>query len=415
MRALLLLALALPALADNPRGRFQRFCERGEQGRSSRGFDCVSLAFFEAFPSSGAGVTGGACTTTAPTGAKGEALTFTRAGTATCQKSAADTGIAVGDVVALSANQPRVESIGGFLAFLRESARTNNCPRSEEIDNAAWADEIFGAGVAPVVTANFALSPRNDLTADRVQFSATSGSDESMRFMGGACGAPCAVTVYVRGNGTSGTLDLCGGTTGCGSCSYVAGSFTRCTVIGVAGALLVGNGSRYNGGVARAANDVILWGFQSETANYATSYIPTTSAAASRVADSAMTATLSAAVGPTFSLGATSAVLSSTIGTSVFAQLGSIAPDLAAVGRTSDAVARFTINAATTVPTVPSAGVTMHRACMVDQGAETAWWDGSTVSAPPDAMSAGVTLLTFGAVDTYTAGVLVDLSPLRCP
>lgn len=41
------------------------------------------FAFFEAFPANGAG-TNGACSTTPPTAAKGEALTFARASVAEC-------------------------------------------------------------------------------------------------------------------------------------------------------------------------------------------------------------------------------------------------------------------------------------------------------------------------------------------
>jgi hypothetical protein len=292
MRALFLLALvSLTARADDYPGRFARFCDRTAQARTTRGLQCDDLAFFEAFPASGAG-TFGACSTTPPTGAKGEVLTFTRGSNGTCQKTAtgglATTGIANGDLVVLSSNQPRVSfDANGTLGLLVESSRTNNVVRSEEIGNAAWTDEIFGAGLAPVITANFATAPDGTTTADRIQFSATSGTDESMRIQGGACGTPCTASFYVRGNGTSGSLDICPGVAVCGTCNYVAASWTRCVVVGSAGAVLIGNGSRYNGGVARAANDVLVWGAQTETASFATSYIPTVASAVTRSAETA--------------------------------------------------------------------------------------------------------------------------------
>jgi hypothetical protein len=107
MRALLLILIASSALGQ---GRFDRFNQRTDQGRSTRGFEQSSYAFFEFAPASGAGM-GTACACTTPTGAKGEALTFTRAGDATCSKQGlATTGIANGDLVACTGNQPRVES-----------------------------------------------------------------------------------------------------------------------------------------------------------------------------------------------------------------------------------------------------------------------------------------------------------------
>ena len=55
-------------------------------------------AFFEFAPASGVGM-GEACSCVDVTGTKGEALTFTRASTATCVKGSPTTGIANGDLV----------------------------------------------------------------------------------------------------------------------------------------------------------------------------------------------------------------------------------------------------------------------------------------------------------------------------
>ena len=65
MRVALLLALiSASALAE---GRFERFCSRGPQGRSERGFGCADVtdpyAFFEFAPTSGAGMGSRTCTT----------------------------------------------------------------------------------------------------------------------------------------------------------------------------------------------------------------------------------------------------------------------------------------------------------------------------------------------------------------
>ena len=115
-----------------------------------------------------------ALTAPQPTGTRGEALTFTRTGTATCTKTAsgglATTGIADGDLVLYPANMARVEfDSAGTLGLLVESSRTNSVIRSQEINDAAWTK---GAAVG-TITPNYANGPDGTLTADRYQYSNT--------------------------------------------------------------------------------------------------------------------------------------------------------------------------------------------------------------------------------------------------
>lgn len=411
MRWLALLLVAAAAADAQP--RFQRFTQRTPQGRNTRGLLSDSYAFLEFAPASGAGMPA-ACSSTAPTGAKGEVLTFSRTGNATCLKQGpATTGIANGDLVLLSADVPRVSFVAGLLAFLRESSRTNSLVRSESIDNAAWT-KAAGA----TVTADYATAPDGTSTADRLVYDAVSSYVLGSLSTGGLT---YTTSIFLRGTSSSGSIDMCrGGAAGqCVVCSYVADSWSRCVwthTLASASNFFIGCDVPTKGGACSPAGDVLVWGAQGEAGAWATSYIPTTSAAVVRNADSAMSATLASSVGTSFSLGASTAYLSSSVTTATAVQLGTVAPNLASVGRNSNTAAAFAINATSTTPAVSAQGTSMLRGCLTDAaGTRTAWWDGATVSAPAASMSAGVTALSFGALDAYTARVLVDPSPTRCP
>lgn len=238
-----------------------------------------------------------------PTGAKGEALTFTRTGTAMATKTAtgglATTGIANGDLVLMPANQPRVEyDSNGTLGLLVESARTNQALRSQEFNNASWAK--FNVTVAvPTVTADYAVAPDGTTTAERVEIPAVTTAQSSFIYQGGPASTAVASvwTVYVKGNGTSGTVDVChqgGGSYVCTDCTYVSTSWTRCTKATASPTgtqVTIGNmGSSNSVPTARSAQDILVWGGQGEYGagvTYATSYIPTTTGTATRNAETA--------------------------------------------------------------------------------------------------------------------------------
>lgn len=257
-----------------------------------------SLAFFEFAPANGRGMTA-ACACTTPTGAKGEAMTFTRTGAATCSKQGlATTGIANGDLVVCSNNnEPRVEPSGGVLGLRVESARTNLMLRSQELNNAAWTKEYDAAPRTPTVTANQATAPDGTLTADYFDSIATTGAQFSDAYQLGAAGSSTTngweCSVYVKGVSGSGTTDLCvysgGAAWDCGSCSFVSTSWTRCEKQQTSGVVSLanrycklGNNSSQNGGVARSRSEMYVWGFQGEETFFPTSYIPTVAASATR-------------------------------------------------------------------------------------------------------------------------------------
>jgi len=199
-----------------------------------------------------------------------------------------------------------VESSGGVLGLRVEGARTNFVQRSDAFDNAYWAktDDGSGAGV-PTVTANFAVSPDGTTNAERIQFNSctTAGFISKVQSSHSSTTVPGTFAVYVRGNGTSGSLSLCTfiGTGSCSTCSYVSGSWTRCTHTANASGVTFfnlgcTNSGSYSGGAGgQPAQDVLVYGFQGEDAAYATSYIPTVASAVTRNAE---TTSLTSAVLP---------------------------------------------------------------------------------------------------------------------
>jgi len=291
---LLALALAQPAgTARNARGssRLPR------DGRcSSRDVTCGRPpAFFEFAPASGAGM-GTACAGTVPTGAKGETMSFSRGSVATCLKGNTTTNIANGDLVKLSANQPRVMPGGdgtGGLGILIEEQRTNSLLWSEALNNAVWADNQTGSSL-PVITADYGTAPDSTLTAERIQVPATSGSTYSQHYQLGACPASTVYfSCFIRGVSGSGTFDMTvsdGTVRSSAACPYTSTYWNRCILpaaaLTAAGNVAMGSLATYGAPCLGAAADVLVWGCQCEATiglyDGPSSYIPTTNAPVTR-------------------------------------------------------------------------------------------------------------------------------------
>lgn len=239
----------------------------------------------EAFNSSGNGA-GTICACSAVTGTKGEALTFTRASSSSCMKGNWTTGIANGDLVTCSSNQPSISyrpNGTGPLGYVYEPARTNTTLRSQEIDDVAYGSNNSGAS-NPVITADYAVAPDGTTTADRLQFPATTGSNYSQRFQVNGCPATTQVlSMFIKGTSGSGTLDLYS-TDGCVQCSFNSSTWTRCSTTTSTGATpAFGNvGAAACGAGSRSAADVLIWGFQCEAGGALSSYIATAGATVTR-------------------------------------------------------------------------------------------------------------------------------------
>lgn len=197
-------------------------------------------------------------------------MTYSRTGSRFCLK-ADNTGSI------LPSNRPCISQSG----YLSEGAATNLLLRSQEFDNASW---VKNASVS--VTANYGLAPDGTKTAER--FVSHVGSfDFIYQSFAGTAGTT-TFSVFAKGTSGAGNLTVCLFVASipiyqCEPCAYTSDAVTRCSITRTTTTdwrPLIGNALS-----VAAGSDVLLWGAQVETGPVATSYIPTTSAAASRGAD----------------------------------------------------------------------------------------------------------------------------------
>lgn len=299
--ALLLVLQAADGARPRARDRFSPAAEERYSGAA--GFVPTNGApYFEFATESGVGMTS-ACACSALTGTKGEPLTLTRASSGTCLKGNVQSSIANGDMVTCATNQPRVMPGGpgiGPNGLLVEDARTNVAVRSQEIENAAWSLDSAGGGGLPTVTANAATAPDGTLTADRVQFNSCVGVDViSGLFQLETFAGAYTASVYVKGTSAAGSVsighyDLTAAAGASMSVAFNASTWTRVqltrTNANANVRFYIGclNFSAMPGATATAAADVLIWGGQFELGSFASSYIATAGATATRATELAL-------------------------------------------------------------------------------------------------------------------------------
>jgi len=200
---------------------------------------------------------------------------------------------------------------GGCPSLLLEKQSTNLLLYSEQFDNVAWVKNGFS------ITANAAISPDGTQNAD-LAYQTVSGDKDLYQI---TSSVTPVFSIYAKAAGKNWvvTFDAAGGSAtwyniSNGTLGTVASGVTA-TIDGV------GNGwykltyyhntagvyrfvkpvdsNNSQSAVASGTDGAYLWGAQLEASSYATSYIPTTSSSATRVADACYKTGISSLIGQT--------------------------------------------------------------------------------------------------------------------
>jgi hypothetical protein len=227
---------------------------------------------------------------------------------------------ASGLIESVASGVPRLDYTGGGCpALLLEPQRANLTFWSEDFTNAAYISNQI------TVTSNFATAPNGEMTADKLvenTANSTHGFSKNTSLGGSVDSSMYAISFYLKANGrsrvqifdnnqnTSGSsvFDLSTGTVinGTGTISLQQNGFYRCTIyplknfsttsVIVFRLISTGTTTTYTGD---GISGVIIWGTQVEAGVYPTSYIPTTTASVTRLADVASKGSISSLVNNT--------------------------------------------------------------------------------------------------------------------
>jgi len=212
------------------------------------------------------------------------------------------TAVSVGPV----ANLPRIDYTGGGCGkLLLEPQRTNLLLYSEQLNNSYWFKGGSGAASAPVVTANYAISPDGYQNADRVYFDAvgTSSADRSslIRDFAFTTGQTYTISGYAKSaTGANQILQFRIAGAQAGGELTATSEWQRFSVTYTATTSTTDNfGIQLRGNNTETTSDLLLYGLQLELASYATSYIPTIGASVTRGADACSKTGISSLIGQT--------------------------------------------------------------------------------------------------------------------
>jgi hypothetical protein len=208
----------------------------------------------------------------------------------------------IGLIEDLATGVPALDySDGGCPTLLLEPQSTNLITYSEDFDNSAWNKGNT------TISANSLTSPKGDLTADKLVENATTNTHFILE-TGGTVSSIETFSVFAKANGRNWILlqsggnsissfDLSNGVIGSNqNCTpkiedYGSGwyrcsiSFTRTVNTNNIIGLLQSDSSSLTSYLGDGTSGVYIWGAQVEEQSYATSYIPTSGATATRVAE----------------------------------------------------------------------------------------------------------------------------------
>lgn len=235
-------------------------------------------------------------------------LAFSRASTATRVNAS-------GLIETVSSNVPRLDYLGSTCPkLLLEPSRTNDILHSSDLANVIWS--TVDLSVVSNTTATLDPSGTNfadkivegTATSQHVIFQSVTGSGAVVSFFAKAAGRDWIAVLSNNGvqsffniaNGTLGTIQS--GSTG--TITPYGNGWYRCTLynshpsFGAAIYLANANGNHVYAG--DGTSGAYIWGVQLEaSATYATSFIPSTTAAVTRLADAAYKTGISSLIGQT--------------------------------------------------------------------------------------------------------------------
>lgn len=188
---------------------------------------------------------------------------------------------------------------GGCPSLLLEKQSTNLLSWSEDLTNAVYLSAA-GAGGSITRTANYAISPDGTQNADRLKFVRGSSYAELYQRVATTIGVTYTFSFYAKSLSGTPTLNTAWNGTQANEVTFTT-EWVRYTYTFVASSTSSGFNFITWTSLPNTSTtaDILVWGAQLEASSYPTSYIPTTSSSATRVADACFKTGISSLIGQT--------------------------------------------------------------------------------------------------------------------